>query len=139
MEYTFHIWNKIPLLSIKILILFAKIVLRGIHSFVCTMFTPLCAVWNTTPNCTHIKWKNTISSMEKYYLRFLLYYVIFTTCDENRVKSCLEDSSELRTKVAAHVEHYSLRMDLLMNYTHMMSPDLQELAAINFYSWVTKL
>jgi len=27
-----------------------------------------------------------------------------------------------------------LRMDLLMNYTHMMSPDLQELAAINFYS-----
>jgi len=71
--------------------------------------------------------------MEKYYLRFLLYYVIFTTSDENRVKSCLEDSSELRTKVAAHVEHYSLRMDLLMNYTHMMSPDLQELAAINFY------
>ena len=77
--------------------------------------------------------------MEKYYLRFLLYYVIFTTFDENRVKSCLEDSSELRTKAAAHVEHYSLRMDLLMNYTHMMSPDLQELAAINFYSWVTKL
>ena len=75
-----------------------------------------------------------ISSMKKYYLRFLLYYVIFTTCDENRVKSCLEDSSELRTKAAAHVEHYSLRMDLLMNYTHMMSPDLQELAAINFYS-----
>ena len=72
--------------------------------------------------------------MEKYYLRFLLYYVIFTTCDENRVKSCLEDPSELRTKSAAHVEHYSLRIDLLMNYTHMMSPDLQELAAINFYS-----
>ena len=73
-----------------------------------------------------------ISIMEKYYLRFLLYYVIFTTCDENRVKSCLEDSSELRTKAVAHVEHYSLRMDLLMNYTHMMSSDLQELAAINF-------
>ena len=48
----------------------------------CTMFTPLCALWNITPNCTHIKWKNRISSMEKilpaiftilcdfYYLRW---------------------------------------------------------------------
>ena len=79
--------------------------------------------------------------MEKYDIYYgKILPAIFTIlcdfyyCDENRVKSCQEDSSELRTKAAAHVEHYSLRIDLLMNYTHMMSPDLQELAAINFYS-----
>jgi hypothetical protein len=34
------------------------------------MHTPLCALWNITPNCTHIKWKITISSMAKYYFLF---------------------------------------------------------------------
>jgi hypothetical protein len=33
--------------------------------------------------------------------------VIFTTHDENGVKSCLERSSKLRPKVAAHIEYYS--------------------------------